>query len=202
MELLVQGASFLAGAALAWSLAAPPGPGNAMMAHEAARRSWGAGVLTGLGAVAADLCMFLLMWMGILRLVGGRAWIEVALAVAGAALMTHFAWGAWKAARSPLEERVGSFWRAFATIVTSPFNWGWWLTVGATLFADLGIVLMIGFFAGLVLWVFAWCGLARLGATYFARFAHWVAYASAAVLLLFAGIVGWYAVQRTASLFS
>ena len=196
------GGPFLAGVLLSWSLAAPPGPANAMMAHEAARRSWGAGVRTGLGAVSGDVLMFLLMWLGVLAIVGAFAWTEVVLAAAGAGLMAFFAWGAWRAARAHarVEDRVGSYGKALLTVVTSPFNWGWWLTFGATMFANLGFAVMAGFFAGLCAWVLAWCGLARLGAWRFERFAEWVAYGSAAVLVFFAGVAAWFAVRRAAEL--
>lgn len=202
MDLAAWGGPFVAGVVLSWSLAAPPGPANAMMAHEAARGSWAAGVRTGLGAVSGDVLMFLLMWVGVLSLVGAFAWTQVALAIAGAGLMLFFAWGAWRAARrgARVEDRVGSYAKSFVTVVTSPFNWAWWLSVGATLFASLGFVLVLGFFAGLVAWVLAWCGLARLGAWRFERFAEWVAYGSAVVLLVFAGVVGWFAVERALAL--
>ena len=202
MDLLALGGPFVAGVILSWSLAAPPGPANAMMAHEAARRSWSAGVRTGLGAVSGDVLMFLLMWVGVLSLVGAFAWTQVALAIVGAGLMAYFAWGAWKAARrhAKVEERVGSYAKSFVTVVTSPFNWAWWLSVGATLFASLGLWLVFGFFAGLVAWVLAWCALARLGAWRFERFAEWVAYGSAGVLLVFAAVVGWFAVEAAVEL--
>lgn len=197
MELASQTGAFVAGLVLSWSLAAPPGPANAMMAHEAAARSWAAGVRTGMGAVSGDVLMFLLMWLGVLRLVGGRPGALALLAVVGCALMLYFARGAWVAARrhGHVEDRVGGFAKNLMTVVTSPFNWGWWLTMGTTLFANLGWPVMLGFFVGLTLWVGAWCGLARLGARRFERFAEWIAYASAAVLVVFAGLAGWYAVQ-------
>lgn len=194
------GTPLLAGALLAWSLAAPPGPANAMMAHEAASRGWRAGALVGLGAIAGDAVMFLLMWLGVLRLIGGRPVVELALALAGCALLAYFAYGAWRAARSQMQDRVGSFGKSFVTILTSPFNWGWWLTVGATLFVSLGLAVIAGFFLGLLAWIAVWCALARLGAAYFTRFAHWVAYASAVVLLVFAALIGWYAVGKIVAL--
>lgn len=198
MDPVALGGPFVAGALLSWSLAAPPGPANAMMAHEAALRSWGAGVRTGLGAVTGDVLMFLLMWLGVLAIVDAFAWTEVVLAAAGAGLMAFLAWGAWRAARrhARVEDRVGGYPKALLAVVTSPFNWAWWLTFGATMFASLGFAVILGFFAGLVVWVGAWCGLARLGAWRFERFAEWVAYASAGVLVFFAGVAAVHAVRR------
>lgn len=188
----------LLGLALSWSLAAPPGPANAMMAHDVARGRFRAGVLTGLGAITGDLLMFALMGFGALRVVDAFPWTRPLLAAAGCALMAWFAWGAWRAARRPMDVEHapnGSYWKSFATIVTSPFNWGWWLTVGSTLFVDLGWPVFVGFFAGLMLWVLVWCSLARLGASRFERFAEWMGYASAIVLLVFSVVVGWVAVR-------
>lgn len=192
------------GLALSWSLAAPPGPANAMMAHDVARRGFGAGALTGLGAITGDLVMFGLMWLGVLRLVDAVPWTRPLLAAAGFVLMAYFAWGAWTAARRPMDVEHaprGSFWKSFATIVTSPFNWGWWLTAGSTLFVDLGWVVFVGFFAGLFVWVAVWCSLAGLGAARFGRFAEWVGYASAVILAVFALAVGGFAVKSALDLF-
>lgn len=202
MDLLAAGGPLALGVILSWSLAAPPGPANAMMAHEAARRSWSAGVRTGLGAVSGDVVMFALMLLGVVAVVSAYAWTQVALAIVGAGLMLYFAWGAWRAARrhARVDDRVGSYSKAFVTVVTSPFNWAWWLSVGTTLYTERGALVIVGFFAGLAAWVLAWCGLARAGAWRFERFAEWVAYASAAVLLAFAFIVGWFAVQKALAL--
>lgn len=192
----------LAGIVLSWSLAAPPGPANALIAHVAAQRGWGAGVLTGMGAIAGDLVMFALMGFGVLRAIEAFPWLAVGLGLAGAVLMAYFAWEAFRSARAPAAEvtSAGGFARNFATIVTSPFNWVWWLTTGAGLFVELGAWIVVGFFLGLVAWVAAWAGLARAGAQRIPAFRQGVAYGSAALLLVFAGIVGWFAVTRAAQL--
>lgn len=183
------------GFALAWSLAAPPGPANALIAQEAARRGFAAGWWTGLGAVTGDVMMFLLMWWGVLRVVGAVRIAPLVLATIGAALMLKFAIDAVRAARAgpPQAKGRGSFGKSFVTVVTSPFNWGWWLTAGTSLFSDLGFVVMVGFFAGLLAWIVAWSGLARMGASRLDRFAEIVGYAAAVVLVAFALLLGWFA---------
>lgn len=188
----------LAGILLAWSLAAPPGPANALMAHVAATRGFAAGWLTGLGAVAGDLVMFLLMGFGIVRVVALVPWLDVALGLVGAGLMAYFAYEAFRTADRPATEAtgLGGFARSFVIIVTSPFNWAWWFTVGTSLFTQLGWGIAVGFFVGLVAWTAAWSGLTRAGAARFERFRVFVAYGAAAVLVLFAVLVGAFAVQR------
>lgn len=208
-----------AGFLLALSLAAPPGPGNALMAHVAAQRGLAAGWLTGLGAVAGDLLMFTLMWVGALRVVEAVPSLKVVMGVAGAALMAFFAWEAlrvaWRLSRGggsgsggatdavatvPDVTARGGFARSFVTVTTSPFNWAWWLTFGAAMFARMGIGVVVGFFAGLVLWCGFWSGLARMGATRIRRFREGVAFASAVVLLVFAGVVAVFAAQTARDL--
>lgn len=188
---------------LAWSLAATPGPANALIAQESARRGFRAGWSTGLGAVAGDGVMFVLMWLGVRAVVERFPATFVVLGLAGSVLLAWFAWGAWRAARTvdAVEaEGRGSFRRSFFIVVTSPLNWGWWLTVGAALFAEMGLVLVAGFFVGLVGWVAFWSGLTRLGASRVSRFAEWVGYASAVTLAAFAVYVGWTAAREGVAL--
>ncbi len=198
------GAPLLAGVALAWSLAAPPGPANALIAQEATRRGFAAGWLTGLGAVTGDLTMFLLMRFGVARVVAGLPWLLVALGVAGTALMAWFAWEAWRAARRhgelPPASGRGSFARSYVTVVTSPFNWGWWLGFGATWFLQLGWLAAVGFFGGLLLWIAAWTALARAGAGRVRRFEEAVSYGAAVVLAFFAGVLALYVARSAAAL--
>lgn len=192
----------LAGIVLSWSLAAPPGPANALIAQVSTRRGWAAGVLTGAGAIAGDLLMFGLMGIGVLRAIESFPWVGVLLGAAGAVLMTWFAWEAFASARKDTTEvtSAGGFARNFAAVVTSPFNWVWWLTTGAGLFVELGAWIVVGFFAGLGAWVCAWAALARAGAQRFRAFREWIAYGSAAVLLVFAAIVGTFAIQHAVEL--
>lgn len=186
------------GLILAWSLAATPGPANALIAQEAARRGWRAGWFTGLGAIVGDVVMFFLMWGGVLVLVARHPWLEPVLAALGAVLLAWLAWGAWRLARRgpTLEaEGRGSFGRSFLIVVTSPLNWAWWVGAGSSMFEDFGLAIVAGFFAGLLSWVAFWSGLARAGAVRIKRFAEGVAYASAVVLAAFALYLAWTAAR-------
>lgn len=210
-------AAFWAGAALAWSLAAPPGPGNALMAQETARRGLAYGWAVGLGAITGDLLMLTLTRFGVLRILDRLPWLHVALGVAGALLMAYFAYGAWKSARAPLDLTAtaaaaaaataavpanaarravagmggigGAFGRGLVLILTSPFNLGWWLSAGTLTIQTYGALGMAGFFLGLLAWVAVWNVVAREGARRVRRFAHGVAYAAAGVLAVFAVVI-------------
>lgn len=195
-------APVMVGALFAWSLAATPGPGNALIAQEAARRGVLAGMTTGAGAIAADFAMFLLMWLGVLRVLVALPWLQVAFGAAGSVVLVVFARDAWRAARQPTLEASGrgSFARSFVAIVTSPLNHVWWTTVGTTFLANTGLLAMAGFFGGLALWVALWSALARFGAARVRRFAELVAYASAIVLLVFAVVVALFTVRTATGL--
>lgn len=190
----------LVGLALAWSLAATPGPANALIAQEAARRGWRAGWLTGLGAVTGDLLMFSLMWAGVLVLLARVPASDVVLAAAGAVLMAWFAVGAWRSARTPADAKegtaAGGFAKCFLIVVTSPFNWVWWVSAGASMFSRLGLAVVAGFFLGLLTWVAFWSALARAGAARVKRFTEAVGYVSAVVLAVFAASLAWTALTR------
>lgn len=211
---------------MAWSLAAPPGPINALIAHAAARRGFWAGWVYGLGAIAGDMTMMVLTGLGILAIVQRFPWLTVAGAALGAVLMAWFAWGAWRTAR-----RVGStlgspvapagatsrktafadrddlplskpreFAKAYVIVTTSPFNWAWWLTAGSSMMSLLGWATAIGFFAGLLVWTLLWAGLATAGGARVKRLAEFVAYGAAIVLALFATLMAWLAMTSAAAL--
>lgn len=199
---------FVAGALLAWSLAAPPGPINALMAHAAARRGFWAGWVYGLGAVAGDATMLLLTLLGVGAVMARLPLLAILLSFAGAILMLWFAWGAWKTARQQAAAKLGvdsddrpeAWWRAFGKafliVTTSPFNWGFWLTAGSGALAIFGTALMLGFFVGILLWTIAWASLAHVGAARIKRFAEFVSYAAAISLVVFAVGIFVFAAER------
>lgn len=190
---------------MAWSLAAPPGPINALMAHAAARRGFWAGWLYGLGAIAGDMTMLLLTGLGVLRIVEVYPWLKVAAAFLGAGLLAWFAFGAFRTALRA-RQRLGSddddvplagwkeFAKAYVIVVTSPYNWGWWLTAGTSMLDALGWTTAAGFFAGLIVWTIVWTGLATAGGARVRRLAEFVAYAAAFVLAAFSAVMFAYAV--------
>jgi threonine/homoserine/homoserine lactone efflux protein len=193
--------SLLAGALLGLSLAAPPGPMNALIAEEAVTRGWRAGVAAGLGAMAADACFFLLAVAGVTTVVDRVAGLRSALVGAGGLLMVYFAYRTLRRARGPFEtaDSTGtSFAAAFALAFTNPYQITWWLTAGVALLdpgrvsvaghslpATDGALTVAGFFVGILLWVTAFPAALRAAGERVAALGRWVAYASALLLAWF-----------------
>lgn len=155
LEVLV---SVLAGIVIGLSLAAPPGPVNAMIASHTVTRSVRAGFVVGLGAATADT-IFLIVSVLLHSAVGSiQGWIPF-IALIGAGLMAYLAWmtaRAWPRAGAILAPKPEDHARSYATglsvNITSPWPFLWWLTVGLVLIDQLGPAVLIGFFGGLLLW--------------------------------------------------
>jgi len=176
------------------------------MAHAAARRGFFAGWVYGLGAIAGDLAMLALTLLGVGRVVERFPLLRVALGFVGAILMLWFAVGAWRVARREAAAKLGrdaddrrepwwrSFGKAFAIVTTSPYNWGFWLTAGNGALALFGATIVLGFFAGVLLWTALWTALAHAGGARLTRFSEMVSYAAAVALAIFAAGLFAYAV--------
>lgn len=204
--------SLLAGVALGLSLAAPPGPMNAIIAEESVLRGWWSGFRAGLGAMSADACFFVLALAGVVTVVQGAPVVQGVLFGLGGVLMLYFAYGAASdaneafgggAASETGAEATGAdskgFRKAFVLALTNPYQILWWLTAGVTLLdpgtftidalGGLAIstgspVIVVGFFAGIAVWISGFpAALVTVGRRVDA-FAPVVAVVSAAVLAL------------------
>ena len=140
------------GIALGLSLAAPPGPMNAIIAAETVERGWAAGVLAGLGAMASDICFFLLAAIGAVTIVAAVPSIRAGMLVVGGLLMLWFALDAMRPTET--EQRVASigrtrgFRRAFVLGLTNPYQILWWVAVGIA-FLDPNPVMVGGSLPGI-----------------------------------------------------
>ena len=147
--MLEQALSLLAGVALGLSLAAPPGPMNAIIAEESVLRGWRAGFRAGLGAMSADACFFVLALAGVVTVVRDATVVRGALLGLGGLLMLYFAYGAAADANEAFggeasasetvtdggasgEDSKG-FRKAFVLALTNPYQIIWWLTAGVGL---------------------------------------------------------------------
>ena len=206
-------ASGLAGVALGLSLAAPPGPMNAIIAEESVLRGWGSGFRAGLGAMTADAAFFALALLGVVAVVQDAPTVRGVLFGLGGLLMLYFAYGAASDARATFgpatadggaspgarDEDGKGFRKAFVLALTNPYQILWWLTAGVGLL-DPGTVsvdalgglsvstgspvIVAGFFAGILAWISGFpAALVTVGRRVDA-FAPVVAYLSAAVLAL------------------
>lgn len=192
----------LVGIALGLSLAAPPGPMNAIIAEESTLRGWESGVRAGFGAMSADICFFLVALTGVTTVLRDSPTLRAGTMGVGGVLMLYFAFDAVRSVRgSFVGSEVGDsmgFRKTFALSLTNPYQVLWWLSVGITLLDPGGVVLdigpvsttvptgtpviVLGFFTGIGLWITAFpLALVRVGQR-IDGFAPLVAGASALVL--------------------
>ncbi|WP_231183180.1 LysE family translocator [Haladaptatus sp. DYF46] len=206
LEVLV---SALAGVVLGLSLAAPPGPMNAVIAEESVLRGWRSGFFAGLGAMTADACFFVLALAGVVAIVREAPAVRGLMVGVGGLLMLYFAYGAAQDATSTftddtVDEGARGFRKAFALAITNPYQIIWWLTAGVGLLdpgkLDVlsglpgnltittgGPIIIVGFFAGIACWITGFPAALSAAGKRVDSFAPAVAYVSAGVLAL-AGI--------------
>ena len=136
--------TLFSGVVFGLTLAAPPGPMNAIIAEESAVRGWIAGFKTGLGAMSADAIFFILAALGVVAFVERLPAVRAVMVGVGGALMLYFAYGAAMDVRSSFRPeramtgepnlRVGTgFWKAFVLSLTNPYQILFWLTIGVGL---------------------------------------------------------------------
>ena len=139
------------GLTLGLSLAVPPGPVNAVIANEGAVRAL-RGTLVGLGALTADAAFLVLTlalgtWL--------PEWAKKPLALAGGFVFLVMAF--MIARSSPAAGRPAhmQYLTGLTMGLTNPLQIAWWLTAGLTLVTSLGLPVVAGFFAGILLWITA-----------------------------------------------
>jgi len=188
-----------AGLAIGLSLAAPPGPVNALIASRAVTRSWRSGFLVGCGAMTADAGFLVLSVLAFSLLSAVRSLFPF-IALLGAAVMAYFAWRvtrSWN--RIPAADsaepnaHAASYATGLAVNATSPYPILWWLTGGLALIDRLGPAVLVGFFAGILLWISAFPWTLRTAQRRFARTYHAVLAFSVISLAAFAIWLVWSA---------
>lgn len=197
---------FAVGAALAFSLVAPPGPMNAVIAEESVARGWTAGFRAGLGAFVADVLFCVLAFSGAAT-VARSPGVRTATALVGGLVMFYLAYLAVREARSErtvIEDSRG-FSKALVVGLTNPYQIAWWLTAGVALvhpssveilgrsFSAGGAEVLAGFFTGIALWISAFPALLVRAEGRVRGFEKGVGYASAAVLVVFGVVFVYYA---------
>ncbi len=198
--------SFAVGAALAFSLVAPPGPMNAVIAEESVARGWTAGFRAGLGAFVADAVFCVLAFSGAAT-VARSPNVRAVTALVGGFVMFYLAYLAVREARSEaavVEESRG-FSKALVVGLTNPYQIAWWLTAGVALvhpssvellgrsFSAGGAEVLVGFFAGIGVWITAFPALLVHAEGRVRGFEKGVGYASAVVLVVFGVVFVYYA---------
>lgn len=190
-----------AGLVIGLSLAAPPGPVNALIASRAVTRSWRSGFLVGCGAMTADAGFLALSALAHSAVLGARG-VFPYIALLGAVVMAYFAWGAaraWDRVPEPAPPDARAHAASYATGLTvnatSPYPILWWLTAGLALIDQLGPAVLVGFFAGILLWISAFPWALRKAQARFARTYHVALAFSIVALVAFATWLVWTAID-------
>lgn len=162
---------FVAGIALGLSLAAPPGPINAIMAAQAISSSRLNGFLVGLGAMTSD-ATFLVITYTLSGLLILNETARGALSMVSFCLMLFLAYLTWRASRRidlTTKKSVHIPYLTGLTVgLTNPFQLSWWMSAGLSLISSIGLIIIIGFFTGILIWITSfpsvlnWAGKGRL----------------------------------------
>lgn len=172
------------GFGLGLSLAAPPGPVNALIARESALHGARAGIRAGLPAPIVDTAYMLLVLFGVARLVDLEP-LTPWLAGIGALLM---GWLALRIATAPDDEAAplagaGAVWMV---TLSNPFQYAWWLSAGAADLVQQGAFGILGFLVAIFGWVLGFSHLVAHGALRWPWFSVAVWLVSVDLLFLYA----------------
>lgn len=151
------------GIVLGLSLAAPPGPVNAIIAAKSLSK-WYKGFLVGLGAMTADI-----IFMAITVLIGAiipRIVVNV-LSLFGSVFLMYLAYKIFrqkdnfaydlnnadnKSKHLALSEAM-NYLTGLLMGLTNPFQIFWWIGVGMVLAKNFGIAILFGFLLGILIWI-------------------------------------------------
>lgn len=136
------------GLLLGLSLAAPPGPINAMIANESLN-SFQKGFLVGLGAMTADAIFFFLTYYFERSI---PLWILKYLYILGSLVMLFLAYKVLKTEQRSIG-RKGNYLIGLSVGITNPYQILWWLTAGISMINLFSIYMIPGFFAGILIWI-------------------------------------------------
>jgi threonine/homoserine/homoserine lactone efflux protein len=183
----------VAGIALGLSLAVPPGPVNAIIAVQSSSRSAFRGFLVGLGAMTAD-SIFLVITFSLGSLIVFDSTLRAAFYMVSFALMLLLAWLTFRSLKG-LGKLMGNNTRGghlpyvtgLTIGLTNPLQITWWLSVGLSLISSIGLVIIMGFFAGILLWITLFPITMHWASSRIPSLYKYVVYASTILLFAFAG---------------
>jgi threonine/homoserine/homoserine lactone efflux protein len=148
-----------AGMALGLSLAAPPGPVNAVIAVQSVSRSAIKGFMVGLGAMTSD-AIFLIITYNLGGLIVINETIRAILSAISCLLMAYLAYITFRSIKNVNSMAGGGKRKAHLPYLTglsigltNPFQIMWWISVGLSLISSIGLVIIAGFFMGIILWI-------------------------------------------------
>ncbi len=167
----------LIGIILGLSLAGPPGGVNAIIANESLKSKLH-GTSVGLGAMSADLTLFIVVYflrsyipgilLNIIYFIGGVLMLFIAYMVLNSKI--------------PKLSKKGNYFMGLSLGLTNPFQIIWWFTVGIFILNTLSTLSVIGLFIGILIWIFSFpYAINKFGLKY----EKYIKYASMIILTIF-----------------
>jgi len=159
------------GILLGISVAAPIGPVNLAIINRGLKNGFTSALITGVGAISADLIYLLLISVGMLKFLMHK-WVNTFLWGAGAVVLFYLAYGIFKNVsnttidfdvkfcRKASSQLLSTYLSGFAITFTSPMTIVFWASLGGAMISDLGsaelniyILTYISILTGLMLWI-------------------------------------------------
>ncbi|WP_246252847.1 LysE family transporter [Acidianus brierleyi] len=141
--------SILLGIILGLSMAAPPGPVNAIILNESVKSKIH-GSSVGLGAMTADLIFYFISYN--FRNFIPKDFLKV-IYIAGGLLLIIISTLIIKSKFNTNTSPKGNYLTGLSMGLTNPYQITWWLTIGIFMLENLGISSILGFFIGILIWV-------------------------------------------------
>jgi threonine/homoserine/homoserine lactone efflux protein len=191
---------FFAGSALGLSLAMPPGPINALMLAESAQGKAMRGFAIGLGAMTADT-IFLIASYTLGSLISIEGALRGVLYLLSAVLLAFLTYMTYESRNKGIGNAVSNkrthlpYAMGLAIGLSNPLQIAWWLSVGLSLIVSIGPVIIVGFFAGILLWIIAFPLVIRWASGKIPRLYAAMIYVSAALLIIFSAWFGYNALM-------
>lgn len=183
------------GLLLGFSLTVPPGPMNALIAARSAR-SYRAGVVTGIGAMSADVVLGAIV-LTVSTVLDLAPIVRPVDAIGAAALLffgTRILRSGGSASAVPVDD-ARTFGQALLVGFTNPFQIVWWLTAGLAVARFGGVGLLVALFGAVAIWVVAFPYAVHRGVSGSARRTRAIVVGSGAIMLAFAAYFAFLAAR-------
>ena len=141
--------SYALGIVMGLSIAAPPGPINAMIAHEAIKSPLH-GTAVGAGALTADFVFFWITYF-FKNIIPSK--LLIIFYLVGGAYMLYLAYGVLRIKGFAATVK-GSYIKGLTTALVNPYQISWWITFGISMLQQFSIFIAPGFFTGILIWIF------------------------------------------------
>jgi threonine/homoserine/homoserine lactone efflux protein len=183
------------GILLGLSLAAPPGPINAIIAYEALRSPFH-GTAVGFGAMSADAIFFIITYafskiipddiIPIFYFLGGVIMLYLAVLVLRS--------------KSSSRSVRGNYFIGLTIGLTNPYQITWWLTAGLSMIKEFTILIIPGFFLGILIWIIAFpLFISRLSLRF--EIQKYIKIFSFVILLIFGFLLIYYGLKIVMNIF-